>query len=140
MFTKFSTLLSTFKLLNVFANFPAIFFTKLVNVSASGTSAFLMSLILSRIAFKSLTTGPFCSIRGETNNAPIRPNADLIFEIEPVKVSLAFLACSPNALSIASAKVWKSILPLDTISRTSASVTPSCSPRVAAAFRPLEAN
>ena len=105
IFTKFSTLLSTFKLPNVFANFPATFFTKFVKVRAKGSRPFLISLILSRIAFKSLITGLFCSMRGEMNSAPIRPNADLILEIEPVKVSLAFLACSPNALSIASAKV-----------------------------------
>ena len=71
--------------------------------------------------------------------APILDIAAFIFAKAPENVSLPFLACSPKALSIASANCWNEILPSDTISRTSDSVLPIDFPNIAAAFKPLDA-
>ena len=115
-----------------------IFTTELVTISANGPMLFLTSLIRSLKALNSCTNAPFCSTKGEINKAPILAKAALIFDNAPVNVSFAFLACSPNASSIAAAKVWKSSLPLLTISRTSASDLCKYVPSVAAAFMPLD--
>ena len=61
---------------------------------------------------------------GVAISAPIRDNAALILDMEPVNVALASFACSPKASSIAAANVAKSILPLEVISRISPSVLP----------------
>ena len=109
-----------------------------VNFSATGSITDFISFIFTRTVFNSFTNEPFCSTRGDTNNAPILANAAFTFERAPVNVSLAFLACSPKASSIAAANVSKEILPLDTMSRTSASVLFKYEANVAAAFIPLE--
>ena len=107
-----------------------------VNVDAIGPITFFMSLIFSLKVLKNLTRGPFSTSNGDTNSAPILANAALTFDIAPVKVELAFAACSPKALSMASANIWNDILPSDTISLTSDSVLPRCFAKVAAAFIP----
>ena len=76
---------------------------------------------------------------GSQTLAPILDIAAFIFAKAPLNVSLPFLACSPNASSIAFANVSKSILPFDTISRISDSDFPKAFPNTAAAFIPLAA-
>ena len=100
-------------------NLFAIFITVLVTESAIGIIADFISFIFSRNVLNSFTSAPFCSINGDINKAPILANAALTFDREPVKVSLAFLACSPKASSIAAAKVSNEIFPFETISLTS---------------------
>ena len=95
----------------------------LVNVCANGSITLFTSLIFSLNTLKNCTNGPFCTTSGETNSAPILAREARTLDIAPVNVSFAFLACSPNALSIAAAKVLKLISPLLTISRTCDSVT-----------------
>ena len=128
------------KVLRKFVSDLAMLDTNPVNLEGTpeSTRLFLTSLIRSRKALNNSTNGPFCSTNGETNSAPILANADLTFDIAPVNVSLAFLACSPNALSIALANISKLICPFETISLTSVSVFPKYSAIVAAAFIPLD--
>ena len=111
-----------------------------VTVSATGNIAVFTSLTFSRNALKNCTNGPLVFITGVTNAAPILAKADFTFAMEPFNVSFAFFACSPNALSIADAKVLKSISPLLVISRTSASDLFKYLAKVAAAFIPLPDN
>ena len=67
---------------------------------------------------------------------PIRAMAAFRFIKEPVYVSLAFVACSPNASFIASENISNETLPSVTICRISASVLPKCLAIVAEALMP----
>ena len=67
---------------------------------------------------------------------PIRAIAAFRFIKEPMYVSLAFVACSPNAAFIASENISNETLPSVTIFRISASVLPKCSAMAAEALMP----
>ena len=134
-----SKILSGFEKLILLIIFVAPLITLVANfvkVDAIGPITFFISLTFSRKVLKNLTRGPFSTSNGDTNSAPILANAALTFDMAPVKVELAFAACSPKALSMASANISKDILPLDTMSLTSDSVLPRCVAKVAAAFMP----
>ena len=137
---NFSNILSIFSFEIAAFTFVASLLIVVVTSSANGTIFLFTSFTFSRIVLRTCTSGPFCTISGATNSAPILANADFTLENAPFNVSFAFLACSPNALSIAEANVEKEICPLDTMSLTSCSVFPNCSAKVAAAFIPLPDN
>ena len=77
---------------------------KFLNGSSSTEIALLSLLIDSLMSLRNLITSSF-SIIPEANRAPILDKADLILSIEPVNVSFAAFACSPNASYIASENV-----------------------------------
>ena len=101
------------------------------------TNGFSCFLIPSITPVTVTNTALAFSIYGVAKSAPILERAAFMFERAPVNVLLASFAWAPNALSMASAKVLKSILPFVTMSRTSASLTFNASASVAAALRPL---
>ena len=68
--------------------------------------------------------------------SPMRAKAACIFDIAPVKVLLALVACSPKASDMALANISNEIWPFETMSRISASVFPKAFPSVAAALMP----
>ena len=71
-----------------------------------------------------LNTGMAESLSGVIQSWPIFESAAFMFAMEPVKVSFAAFAESPNAEYMASEKVWKSILPAVTILETSSEDLP----------------
>ena len=88
-------------------------------VSYTGPSDFWKAFTAGR---RALNTRRIFSCSIVNAGAPIRARAALMLLSEPVKVSLAAVACSPKAEFIASAKSAKETWPLDTMSRSSASV------------------
>ena len=73
---------------------------------------------------------------GAMNAAPRRPSAARALASAPVNVSAPFSAEPPKPSFIASAKVWKSISPLETIFDTSAEVFPRCLPSICSTGMP----
>ena len=67
------------------------------------------------------------SSAGAAADAPSLDRAAFTFASAPWNVLPAFRAAPPMPACIASANVWKSIFPSDTIFETSADVTPSLS-------------
>ena len=102
--------------------------------SITGSKASLIPSIAGDIALKTFLNASCFSV---WNDAPIRANAAFMLDREPVYVSLALVACSPNDSSIIVANVSKSIEPFVTISLTDASVVPIDSAMVAATLTPL---
>ena len=74
--------------------------------SINGCKAF-EALSITVISFTNITLK--FSIVGAATLAPILDKAALTLDKAPVNVSLAFLACSPNALFIASENISKLI-------------------------------
>ena len=64
---------------------------------------------------------------GVAADAPSLDRAAFTFDNAPSNVFPAFSAAPPMPACIASANVWKSIFPFDTMSDTSPDVTPSLS-------------
>ena len=135
---NFSNGLLKSNLLRKVVSLVSIRLIAVVKTSAKGPILAFTSLILSLRVLKNCTSGPFCTIIGDTNSAPILASEAFTFDIAPLKVSLALFALSPKAEFIADEKISKEICPFETISLTSDSVLFKYLAISAAAFIPRD--
>lgn len=94
------------------------------SLSASGSNA-VFTLSIAGVSTLNVSRNAFSA--GVAAFWPTRDSAALTLAIAPEKVSPAASADPPRYLSNAVANVWKSTLPLETISDTSCVLTPSWS-------------